>query len=123
MSDDFYLEMGKKRWADLDAQRAQELANLQAAKASYDEESAAAAIQNIANLDAERANLTNLYDNYIRSNQPPPQPTKEERAAKPWERMNYSDVWEMSKSKYGPPDEAKFREGIAEANRRRARGE
>jgi hypothetical protein len=37
--------------------------------------------------------------------------------------MDYSDVWEMSKSKYGPPDEAMFRAGINEAAKRRSRGE
>jgi hypothetical protein len=57
MADDFYLEMGKKRWADLDAHRAQELANLQAAKAVYDEDAAAIAIQNIANLGLRRARV------------------------------------------------------------------
>jgi len=69
--------------------------------------------------------LMNLYSQYWHSQNPPvpPPPTLEERRAKPWEKMDYSDVWEISKSKYGPPDEAMFRAGIAEAQRRRARGE
>jgi hypothetical protein len=71
------------------------------------------------------ANMMNLYNRYWHSQNPPqpPEPTKEERMAKPWDRMNYADVWEMSKSKYGPPDEAMFRAGMADAQRRRARGE
>jgi hypothetical protein len=56
---------------------------------------------------------------------PPAAPplSDEERAAKPLNRMNYQDVYAMLKhSKYGVDDNA-FREGIAEVQRRRARGE
>jgi hypothetical protein len=123
--DDFYLQAGSQRLAQIEAERAAALADLAAYKANGDRDSAAASIQQIANLDVELANLNNLYQRYQQSQNPPvpPEPTLEERRAKPWEKMDYSDVWEMSKSKYGPPDEASFRAGIAEAQRRRARGE
>jgi hypothetical protein len=126
--DDWYIEAGKARLQEIAAERAQHLANLEAAK--RDDPYGAGvdvgnAVQQIANLDAEHANLMNLYQRYWNSQHPPAAPpqTKEQLNAKPWEQLTYSDVWELSKSKYGPPDEAKFREGIAEAARRRGRGE
>jgi hypothetical protein len=82
-------------------------------------------VQQLANLDPELANLNNLYQRYQQSVNPPAAPplSDEERAAKPLNRMNYQDVYAMLKhSKYGVDDNA-FREGIAEVQRRRARGE
>jgi hypothetical protein len=83
------------------------------------------AIQSIADLDRQRADLMALYNQYWQSQHPPapPEPSPEERAAKPLSHMNYGDVYEMLKnSKYGVDDNA-FRAGIAEVQRRRARGE
>jgi hypothetical protein len=42
-------------------------ADLMAHKANNDVESASASVQTIANLEAERANLTTLYQNYVAS--------------------------------------------------------
>jgi hypothetical protein len=125
MADDFYLESGKARLQEIAVERADALASLERAKLQSDYDTAGQCVQQLANLDAESANMMNLYNRYWHSQNPPqpPEPTKEERMAKPWDRMNYADVWEMSKSKYGPPDEAMFRAGMAEAARRRARGE
>jgi hypothetical protein len=124
-SDDFYVYAGEARLKEIACERADALASLERAKLHSDYEGAGAAVSQIAALDAEQANMMNLYQRYQYSQNPPvpPPPTKEERMAKPWDRMNYADVWEMSRSKYGPPDEAMFRAGIAEAQRRRARGE
>jgi hypothetical protein len=125
MAEDWYLDAGQQRLNDISAQRSQAMADLEAAKVRYDSDSASDAIQRIADCDAQRTNLMNLYQQYWNAQNPPqpPAPTKEERMAKPWDRMNYADVWEISKSKYGPPDEAMFRAGMAEAARRRGRGE
>jgi hypothetical protein len=123
MANDWYIEVGHQRLAELRAGRAQAQADLEIAKRDDDRAAASEALQNIADIDAAEANIGRLYNQYIQSQQPPPPPTLEERRAKPWEKMDYSDVWEMSKSKYGPPDEASFRAGIQEAQRRRARGE
>jgi hypothetical protein len=121
--DDFYIAAGRRQLAVLEAARASALADLQSHRLNGDQESAAETIQTLAGLDAQSRELTALYNQYAASQTPPPPPTLEERRAKPWERMDYSDVWEMSRSKYGPPDEASFRAGIAEAQRRRSRGE
>jgi hypothetical protein len=125
MADDWYIEVGKQRLADINAQRSQAVADLEAAKVRYDSDTAADAIQRIADCDAQRANMMGLYNQYWHSQNPPqpPEPSREERMAKPLERMDYNDVYEMLKhSKYGVDDDA-FRAGIAEVQRRRARGE
>ena len=124
-SDDFYVYAGETRLKEIAVERADALASLERARLNSDYDSAGAAVSTIAALDAESANMMNLYQRYQYSQNPPQPapPTLEERRAKPWEKMDYSDVWEISKSKYGPPDEAMFRAGIAEAQRRRARGE
>jgi hypothetical protein len=122
---DWYIEQGRARMQQISAARASAVADLEIAKSHYDDDSATIAIQTIADLDAQRANLSNLYDAYVRSAYPPapPEPSPEERAAKPLSRMDYSDVYQMLKgSKYGVDDNA-FRAGIAEVQRRRARGE
>jgi hypothetical protein len=123
MAEDWYVEIGRHRLAELNAGRAQAQADLELAKSTGDTDAASAALQNIADIDQAQANLGRLYDPYVRSQQAPPPPSDQERAAKPLHRMDYSDVYQMLKhSKYGVDDNA-FREGIAEVGRRRARGE
>ena len=124
-SDDFYTFTARQRLQQINANRAQCLADLEQAKASADYDSAASAVQQIANLEAEKQNLVNLHDQYVRSQTPvaPPELTQEEKHTKPWDRMDYGDVWEMTQnSKYGV-DENAFRAGMAEVARRRTRGE
>jgi hypothetical protein len=129
MADDFYLSAGQQRLAQIEAERATALADLAAHKANHDQDSAAAAIQQIANLDVEAANLGNLYQRYHQSQNPPPppEPSPEERAARPINRMDWSDVVEMTRqSKYAKnirPDDPNLIAGYNEAMRRRARGE
>jgi hypothetical protein len=125
VANDWYVEKGEERLAQISAARAQCVADLEAAKARYDDDGAVSAIQSIADLDAQRTSLLSLYQQYWNSMNPPapPEPSPEERAAKPLSRMDYGDVYEMLKhSKYGVDDNA-FRAGIAEVQRRRARGE
>jgi hypothetical protein len=121
--DEFLYRSTVKQYQTLQAGRDEAVANLSNARRCGDEETAAENISYIAEIDARIRDLNDLCNRHIASQTPPPPPTLEERRAKPWEKMDYSDVWEMSKSKYGPPDEASFRAGIAEAQRRRQRGE
>ena len=124
-SDDFYTHSARARLQQINADRAQALAGLEQAKASADYVSAQELVQAIANIDAESRNLLALHQRYVDSQTPPEQPelTQEERHAKPWDKMDYSDTWELSQtSKYGV-DENAFRRGMLEVQRRRARGE
>jgi hypothetical protein len=94
-----------------------------------DHDAAAECIQQIADLDAARGNLTALYQQYTQSQQPrqPEVLTDEERHAKPWHKMDYNDTLALAQtSKYGKGltwDDAHMRAGYAEAARRRSRGE
>jgi hypothetical protein len=122
---DFYIESAVQRANQLEAAEAAALADIAAHKANGDKISAAQSLQELANIHTERANLNGLYQQYVQSQQPPQEPelTQEERAAKPWNRMTYADAYELAKnSKYGIDDNG-FRAGIAEVQRRRARGE
>jgi hypothetical protein len=127
--DDFYLQAGAQRLAQIEAEKAAALADLAAHKANHDQDSAGASIQQIANLDVELANLGNLYQRYQASLNPPapPEPSKEEREARPWNRMDWTDVTNLARqSKYARdirPDDPNLIAGWQEAQRRRARGE
>ena len=70
------------------------LADLQSHKANRDHTSASAAIQDLANCDAARQNLNQLYQSYVLSHQPP-QPeelTDAERHSRPWHKMTPDDA-------------------------------
>lgn len=95
---------------------------------NQDLQGAGEAVSRIAQLTAEQTNLRSLVEGYVQSQRPPRQPelSDEERAAKPWNRMDYSDVLEMTKqSKYFKNDgwNADMQRGFEEVARRRARGE
>jgi hypothetical protein len=126
---DFYSDAASQRLQQIEAQRAQVLADLANARANADYESAAASVQQIANLEAEKANVASLHLNYVAS-QTPPTPVElsaEEKAAKPLSRMDWNDGLELARtSKYGknldwndPHVAAGYREALA----RRGRGE
>lgn len=129
MSNDFYLSAAQARAAQLEAERAAALADLAAHRANGDTESAAASIQQLADIEAARANLSNLANGYVQSQNPPLEPelTQEERNAKPWNRMTPQDALELARtSKYGRNldfNDPNVAAGWHEANRRRARGE
>lgn len=123
MSNDWYVEQGRARMAQISAQRSQAVADLEQAKAYEDDDSARMAIQQIADLDLAAQSLTSLYNRHVASQTPPPEPSKEERAARPWDRMDRQDQWNLANSgKYGADPNA-FMAGEAEVARRRARGE
>lgn len=128
-SRDFYLDAAATRANMIEAELAAAKADLMAHKANQDVESASGTVQQIANLEAERANLTTLYQNYVRSQQPAPQPeiSDSERAAKPWNRMDWNDIVAITRtSKHAKdikPDDPNMIAGWQEAQRRRSRGE
>jgi hypothetical protein len=124
MADDFYLRSGARQYQVLQAGRAAALADLESHKLNGDHDSAAETIQQIATIDTAMRDLNDLQNRYVQSQQPPPEPSREERLAKPINKMTYADVYEMCKSgsKHGV-DDAAFVAGIHEAARRRARGE
>jgi hypothetical protein len=57
---DFYSDSAKRRLEQIEAERAAALADLAAHRANSDYEFAGSAIQQVANLDAERANLASM---------------------------------------------------------------
>jgi hypothetical protein len=128
-NDDFYLQAGSQRLAQIEAERAAALPDLAAYKANGDRESAAQSVQQLANLDSELQNLNSLYQRYQQSQNPPAPPpaSKEERAARPWDRMDWEDVTNLARqSKYARdirPDDPGLVAGWQEAQRRRQRGE
>lgn len=129
MGQDFYLESLQERLAQLDAERAAHLADLQAHRSNGDRTSASVAIQDIANCEAARQNVMELGNRYIASQQPPqaPELSAEERAAKSIHRMDWRDVVDMTRtSKYArniEPNDPKMIAGYQEAMRRKSRGE
>jgi hypothetical protein len=126
---DFYIDAAAQRVQQLDAERAAAQADLVAHKANGDYQSASEAVQRIANIDAEARNVQDLYQRYVASQTPPQAPptSDQERMARPWNRMDASDVLELTRtSKYAKGitwDDAHMRAGYQEAMRRRARGE
>jgi hypothetical protein len=126
---DFYSDSAQKRLAMIEAERAAALADLAAFRSQSDYESAGNAIQQVANLDAERANLAQLYNNYVASQTPPApeQLTQEERNARPWHKMTPDDALQLARtSKYGRDldwNNPHVRAGWAESQRRKSRGE
>jgi hypothetical protein len=127
MADDFYLESGKARLQEIAVERADALAALERAKLQSDYETAGQAVQQIANLDAEHNNLAGLYNRYVASQQPPPQPSAEERKARTWDRMDWQDIVDMTRqSKYAKnirADDPNMIAGWYEGQRRSRRGE
>jgi hypothetical protein len=129
MANDFYTYSAQQRLAQLDAAKAQSLANLAQCKATSDYESAAAEVQAIANCEAEKANLIALHHQYVASQTPqrPPERSAEEKAATPLHRMSWDDALDLAKtSKYGKNlswNDPHVRAGYAEAMARRGRGE
>jgi hypothetical protein len=126
---DFYIDAAAKRVQQLDAERAAAQADLVAHKANGDYDSASEAVQRIANIDAEARNVENLYQRYVASQQPytPPPLTDAERQAKSWNKMDWNDVVELTRtSKYAKHIDGQdpwMVAGWHEVQRRKARGE
>jgi hypothetical protein len=129
MAEDWYVQAAQARAVQLEADRATTLAGLAQCRANGDRDTASELIQSLANLDAEKANLLNLTQQYAASQQPPqaPELSAEERAARPWHRMDWNDVVDMARgSKWAKniaPNDPNMIAGWREAQRRKARGE
>jgi hypothetical protein len=129
MADDFYTQAARARAETIEMQIAASRADLLVHRNQGDLQAAGDAVQQIANLEAERANLTTLYNNYVASQQPaqPEVLTDEERNARPWHKMTPDDGLALARtSKYGKNldwSDPNVRSGYAEAQRRRHRGE
>jgi hypothetical protein len=67
MSDDFYLQSGRRQLQVLQASRAASLADLESHKLNNDAEAAAESIQNIAAIDSQIRDLQALYQQYAAS--------------------------------------------------------
>lgn len=129
MANDFYPQAAISRANMIEAEMAAAKADLMAHRANNDVESASAAVQQIANLAAEKSNLTQLYNDYVASQQPPQKPyeTPEQKAAKPWSQMGWDDIVDLTKtSRYAKDiraDDPNMIAGWHEARARRGRGE
>jgi hypothetical protein len=128
VSEDFYLSAARQRANEIEVQLSAAKTELLAYRQQQDLDSAGEAVQRIANLTAEQSNLRSLCDGYIAAQQrQPEQLTAEERAARPWHKMDYNDTLALAQtSKYGKNldwNDPNMRAGYAEAPRRRSRGE
>ena len=124
MARDFYVDAAAQRANMSELELAAAKTDLLTHRQNSDVESAAQSVQQIANLEAEKANLATLYQNYVASQQAPPPLTEEERHAKPWDKMTVDDAYQLARSgsRYGIDDNG-FRRGLEEVQKRRLRGE
>ena len=128
MSNDYYLDIAKQRVGQLEADKAELLAGLARAKVDGNDYSATEILQGLANNDQEMRNLNQLHSDYMATRNPQQVPlSREEWKAKPIERMNHEDALEVARgSKYAGNldfNDPYVRAGLAEAAKRRARGE
>jgi hypothetical protein len=129
MANDFYVEAASARANQIECELAACKADLLAHKSNSDVQGAAQAVQQIANLEAEKQNLTQLYQSYVASKNPPapPEESFEQKQAKPWDKMNWNDALDLVRgTKLGKDltlDDPNVQAGMREVMRRRQRGE
>jgi hypothetical protein len=122
-------EIYKRQLQELNLKEQSHSLLLSEAVKQNDDYSQAEEMQNIANVRAERKNLVNEYNEEMARQQPrrPEYLTPEERAARPIEKMDWSDAVELARtSRYGrnlKADDPYMIAGWHEARRRRGRGE
>jgi hypothetical protein len=90
MTDDFYVRSGARQMQVLQAARAAQLADLESHRLNNDAESAAEAVQTLANLDAQMRDLNALYQQYQAASQPPPEPDEATLQAMPVQNMTHN---------------------------------
>jgi hypothetical protein len=125
MADDFLLDNAEKRLRTLRASKQRAMANLAEYQASECDDAAQEELGTLAYLEVEERGILQMRADYLRAQNPAPTAPQsdQEWLSKSVERMDYNDVARIAaKSKYGF-DDAAFRAGIAEVQRRRARGE
>jgi uncharacterized membrane protein len=99
-NDDPYLRGLQRRMAHNQAAEAAARADLSAHVANGDEDGIGESEQQIADVRAQQRNLASLAQEYIASKNPPaPQEVSaEERAARPPERMDWTDVANLART-------------------------
>jgi hypothetical protein len=117
------LQSGIEAWNQICAERSQAQADFDRAVYEGDASGMIEARRRITTYNGELRSLRADYNDYVAANQPPPEPSKEERAARSFDRMDRQDMWNLANSgKYGADPNA-FAAGEAEVRRRRMRGE
>lgn len=119
----------ERTWFRLEAESKMQAAAIDQARADGDDYALDTAVENYR--AAERAKRQLLEDNqhWIASQNPqqPPQASKEERAARPWDKMNWDDALDVARtSRYAGNlrhDDPAVQAGYAEVQRRRRAGE
>jgi hypothetical protein len=127
---DFYQDSAEARMERLNYQRQMALVNLQEAKLTGDLHSGGEYAQEIADIDAAKANLIRLHNSYIQNQQGQYQAPQspEELRVKPAEKMTWQDGLDVSlaNSKYGKGIDANdpnVQRGFREVQRRRQANE
>jgi hypothetical protein len=123
--DDDLIEAAEQQFKTINAAKMRAQAHLAEYRAEGNRDGIAEQLQEIANIDTAAANLSNLYQRYHREQNPPAPPAQsaEEWRVKSAEKMDWNDAYQVAaKSRHGVDMEA-FKAGIAEVQRRRARGE
>lgn len=124
---DFYLKSAAAQMQAIQTARANALAELEQHRQNKDKYAAGQAVQQLADLAAAQENLQRLANQYVQSQQPAPPLSEEQRRAKPWDQMDFSDSLEMARqSRYAKnltADDPNFVAGMREAMARRSRGE
>ena len=126
---DFYVDAAQKRLDQIEAARSHAQAALTGARADNDYDTAAEAVQIIADMNAQEQNLRRLHQQHVNSQahrEPAPQ-TPEEWRVKPAEKMTWEDGLQVSRnSKYGKNldfNDPNVVAGYHEVMRRRQNGE
>ena len=129
-SQDDYSYAAQLQGSRLRAERMRALAELEEARADGNTLVMGECEQTIADIDQKGRNLNALHEEYRRSLEPPPappEPTAEERFARPWDRMTWDDALDLARtSQYGKDldhNDPNVQAGYREVARRRSRGE
>jgi hypothetical protein len=123
--DDDLIAAAEQQMRTLHAARTRTQADLAEARAYGDPGTIGTEIQTLANVDQQIQALADLARRHAQAQNPPQQAPQsdQEFLSKAPERMDYNDTYRIaSKSRHGVDMDA-FKAGIAEVQRRRARGE
>ena len=122
---DFLEDVANARLEVIAAQTQRALADISEAKASADYSGGMEAVQRIADLEAEKANLMRLHGQYRQSQAPPPQPRHDAWQEKRVEEMTPLDAFNMinATSRYGKQTAAEYNAGMADLQRRKDLGD
>jgi hypothetical protein len=126
MADNYdpHLQAGARAWNAVLVDKSQADADYTRAFQEGDDYGMIEARRRISNCNAELRNLNADYQEYVAANTPPPPPTEAEIQAMPVQNMTH-DQWfkYLAKTTKHGVDVDGYRQGMAEVQRRRARGE